>query len=67
MPGGMGLLQWMKARLLTQGLIGGKDLDIFLLEHDPECVALRVRQWHEHHSIAELDSSPEKPPRLALD
>ncbi len=62
-----GLVQWMKDRLLSQGLIGGKDLDIFLIEDDPDCVAMRVRQWHQHHNVAQLDSNPETPPRLALD
>ncbi len=62
-----GLLDWIKGQLLDRGLISGKDLDIFIIEDDPERVAMRVRQWHDTHSISALDANPDKRPRLALD
>jgi len=62
-----GLLEWMKTQLLAQGLIGKKDLDIFLIEDDPEIVAERVTEWHQTHSVAELNKHPEKASRRALD
>ncbi|HEY7295747.1 MAG TPA: TIGR00730 family Rossman fold protein [Dehalococcoidia bacterium] len=62
-----GLLEWMKSQLLANGYIGGKDLDIFLIEDDPEVVADHVARWHRSHSLAELDQRPERRPRRALD
>ncbi len=62
-----GLLDWMKHRLLAEGYIGGKDLDIFLIEDDPQAVVEHVRRWHLSHSVAELDKHPERRPRRALD
>src|SRR5579883_2209776 len=62
-----GLLEWMKRRLLAEGYIGGKDLDIFLIEDDPDAVVEHVRRWHHSHSVAELDQHPERRPRRALD
>jgi uncharacterized protein (TIGR00730 family) len=62
-----GLLDWMKHRLLAEGYIGGKDLDIFLIEDDPEAVVEHVRRWHHSHSVADLDRHPERRPRRALD
>jgi len=62
-----GLLAWLKDELLAKGYLGGKDLDIFLIGDDPECVAERVKQWHETHTIADLDRRPERRPRRALD
>ena len=62
-----GLLDWMKNRLLAEGYIGGKDLDIFLIEDDPQAVVEHVRRWHHSHSVAELDQHPERRPRRALD
>jgi len=62
-----GLLDWMKHRLLAEGYIGGKDLDIFLIEDDPQAVVEHVRRWHLSHSVADLDKHPERRPRRALD
>ncbi|HLZ71669.1 MAG TPA: TIGR00730 family Rossman fold protein [Dehalococcoidia bacterium] len=62
-----GLLDWMKRRLLAEGYIGGKDLDIFLIEDDPQAVVEHITRWHRTHSVADLDRHPERRPRRALD
>jgi predicted Rossmann-fold nucleotide-binding protein len=62
-----GLLDWMKQRLLAEGYIGDKDLDIFLIEDDPRAVADHIARWQATHSVTELDRHPERRPRRALD
>ncbi|HVL89081.1 MAG TPA: LOG family protein, partial [Actinomycetota bacterium] len=60
-----GLIDWMKARTLEQGMISQEDLDIFYLCDDPESVvpylrAVMQRRVEEHTPKEEPVVQPHK-------
>ena len=62
-----GLLDWMQANGLAGGFIGRQDLDLFLIEDDPERVVSQVEHWHHTHRIDDLAAQAIDRPAVALD
>lgn len=50
-----GLVEWIRARMVSEGLVSAEDPDLFLLTDDPQEAVAHVRAAH---SIAEDDGEP---------
>jgi len=48
-----GLLAWMKERLVADGMIGAKDLDLMQVVDDPLAVAEKIFDFHEQRGFAQ--------------
>jgi uncharacterized protein (TIGR00730 family) len=48
-----GLLQWMKDRLVTDGMIGARDLDLMQVVDDPALVVERIFDFYEARGFAQ--------------
>ena len=48
-----GLLQWMKDRLVTDGMIGAKDLDLMQVVDDPLVVPEKIFDFYEQRGFAQ--------------
>jgi uncharacterized protein (TIGR00730 family) len=48
-----GLLQWMKDRLVTDGMIGAKDLDLMQVVDDPLAVTEKIFDFYEQRGFAQ--------------
>nr|WP_066130758.1 TIGR00730 family Rossman fold protein [Bordetella ansorpii] len=44
-----GLVGWMSEQLLGNGMIGAHDLNLFIVEDDPEQVVARIVDFHRKH------------------
>nr|WP_066420379.1 TIGR00730 family Rossman fold protein [Bordetella ansorpii] len=44
-----GLVGWMSEQLLGNGMIGAHDLNLFIVEDDPEQVVARIVEFHRKH------------------
>ncbi len=42
-----GLVEWLGGQVLSNGMIGAHDLDLFIIEDDPRKVVRRVVEFHE--------------------
>jgi uncharacterized protein (TIGR00730 family) len=62
-----GMLRWLRAKGLEGGFIGKQDLDLFLIEDDPDAVVRQVKHWHDTHRIEDLAKQAIERPSMALD
>ena len=54
-----GLLDWFKARLVKEGMIGAEDMDLITVIDDPECVAAAIFQYYETRGFGPLPEEHE--------
>lgn len=62
-----GLLDWLRTSALPGGFMGKRDLDLFLMEDDPERVVRQITHWHQTHRIDDLSAGALKRPEIARD
>jgi uncharacterized protein (TIGR00730 family) len=55
-----GLLQWFKDRLVTDGMIGAKDLDLMQVVDDPLVVAEKIFDFYEERGFAQSGDEREQ-------
>jgi uncharacterized protein (TIGR00730 family) len=55
-----GLLQWMKERLITDGMIGAEDLDLMQVVDDPQVVTEKIFDFYEQRGFAQSGDEPEQ-------
>ncbi|WP_144638453.1 TIGR00730 family Rossman fold protein [Bordetella genomosp. 13] len=55
-----GLVDWMSEQLLGNGMIGAHDLNLFIIEDDPERVVARIVEFHRKH-LDEAQYAPSLP------
>jgi uncharacterized protein (TIGR00730 family) len=55
-----GLLQWMKDRLVTDGMIGAKDLDLMQVVDDPAAVTEKIFDFYEKRGFAQTGDEREQ-------
>ena len=48
-----GLVEWLRAQLLSNGMIGAHDLNLFIIEDDPQKVVRKVAEFHAQVSNAD--------------
>jgi uncharacterized protein (TIGR00730 family) len=55
-----GLLQWMRDRLVTDGMIGAKDLELMQVVDDPLAVAEKIFDFYEKRGFAQTGDEREQ-------
>ena len=56
-----GLVEWLGAQLLSNGMIGAHDLNLFIIEDDPQKVVRKVAEFHAQVSNADARYAPSLP------
>ncbi|AMD44621.1 Rossman fold protein, TIGR00730 family [Bordetella holmesii] len=56
-----GMIDWMGAQLLGNGMIGAHDLDLFIIEDDPEKAVRHIVEFHRKKQSPEEQYAPSLP------
>lgn len=62
-----GLLAWLRERALAGSFVSSRDLDLFLIEDEPERVVRVITDWHRTHRITDLSAQALERPASSLD
>ncbi len=56
-----GLVDWMADQLRANGMIGAQDLDLFIIEDDPEKVVRHIVEFHRKQQSEQAQYAPSLP------